>query len=376
MPRIGKYSMQLILAALLVCPAARSARADEAEPDIYDQIWSYGKLYSSDDGLIRTFDLSGRLQSEAVWFDADEGEFDDTLWRRFRFGFKSKLANNWMMQLEADFDLNESAGDWYNRLTDAYVGWKPGAHLDLRILKHSAGFTLDGATSSKELLTLQRSNLTNNLWFTTEYFTGISAKGTSRNGLKYRAGVFSASGDPEISLSEGGVFLLTSLGYDWGGALELDKAEWRLDYVHNQEDEENATRDFSDVVSLVGKFEKGRWGLWTDLAAGKGYFDQPDIWGLSLMPFYNTSAKTQLVFRYTYLSSDGDNGLRLSRYQDRVTEGRGDEYNEFYFGFNVFFYGHKLKWQNELQYATMDDASSDGGEYDGWGFSTGLRISW
>jgi phosphate-selective porin OprO/OprP len=376
MSNIAKCTFHIFLALVLTCPCAYSIRADETEPGVYDRIWDYGRLYSSDDGLFRTFDLSGRLQAEAVWFDADQGDFDDTLWRRFRFGFKSRLANDWVMQLEGDFDLNKSAGDWYNRLTDAYIGWKPGSHLDLRFLKHSAGFTLDGATSSKELLTLQRSNLTNNLWFTTEYFTGVSAKGTSHNGLKYKAGVFSASGDPEISLSEGGLFVLSSLGYDWGGAFGMDKAEWRLDYVHNQEDAGNATRDFSDVVSLVGKFEKNRWGLWTDLAAGKGYFDQPDIWGLSLMPFYNTTDRTQLVFRYTYLSSDGENGLRLARYQDDVTAGRGDGYNEFYFGFNVFFYGHKLKWQNELQYATMDDASDDGGEYDGWGLSTGLRISW
>jgi phosphate-selective porin OprO/OprP len=42
----------------------------------------------------------------------------------------------------------------------------------------------------------------------------------------------------------------------------------------------------------------------------------------------------------------------------------------------VFFYGHKLKWQTGLQYTRMDDEADDGGEYDGWGITTGLRIYW
>ena len=56
--------------------------------------------------------------------------------------------------------------------------------------------------------------------------------------------------------------------------------------------------------------------------------------------------------------------------------GRGDEYRELFAGFNWFFYGHKLKWQTGLQFTEMDDSDLGDGEYDGWGFTTGLRISW
>ena len=65
-------------------------------------------LFESDreDSFIRNFALSGRLQGDLAWVDADQGDFDDELWRRFRFGFKSKLANDWVVQLEGDFDLN------------------------------------------------------------------------------------------------------------------------------------------------------------------------------------------------------------------------------------------------------------------------------
>lgn len=363
-------------ATAVVMASAGCALADEESG--YDRVWRHATLYqNADEGLVRRIALSGRLQADAMYFDADqEGEFDDSTWRRFRFGFKADFAGDWVAQLEGDFDLNESFGDWYTRLTDAYIGWQPDESRDLRILKHSAGFTLDGATSSKKLLTLQRSNLTNNLWFTAEYFTGISLAGTVDERWSYKAGIFSTDGDEEFSSFDASYFTLVSLGYDWAGNLDMDKAVVRLDYVHNDKDIDNNTRDFSNVVSLISQWEKGSWGLWTDLSAGDGYFEQSDVWGVSLMPFYNSSDMIQWVARYTYIESDDPNGVRLGRYHGEVTVGRGDEYEEIYGGLNVFFYGHKLKWQTGLEYATMDDTAVDGGKHDGWGISTGLRIYW
>ena len=368
MPTAAKSTLALLLA---VC-----CSTTEAAPD-YDQLWSHFTLYESeDDGFIRSFALSGRLQGDLAWVDADEGDFDDELWRRFRFGFKSELANDWLVQLEADFDLNQGKDDIYSRLTDAYVGWNPDDTLDLRFLKHSAGFTLDGATSSKKLLTMERNNLTNNLWFTAEYFSGVSAKGELDSGLTYRAGIFSGDPDNEINVEKGSYFTLTSLGWDFATDTDMDRASVRIDYVYQDEDPENNTRDFSRVINLVSQWQKTNWGLWTDLSAGQGLAEQSDIWGLVLMPFYNSTDKLQWVGRYTYLDSDAANGLRLGRYEREIVEGRGDEYEEVYIGVNYFFYGHKLKWQSGVQWARMEDTIEDGGRYDGWAFTTGLRIYW
>ena len=150
----------------------------------------------------------------------------------------------------------------------------------------------------------------------------------------------------------------------------------RVDYVYNKEDVNSATRDFSQILSLVTKWETGPCNLWTDLAGGKGYAEQSDVWGLVLMPFYNYNQYIQFVMRYTYLTSADNNGLRLPRYEGMIVKGRGNEYNEIYVGLNVYFYGHKLKWQTGFDYATMKDDSDDGGEYKGWGINTGLRLYW
>ena len=68
--------------------------------------------------------------------------------------------------------------------------------------------------------------------------------------------------------------------------------------------------------------------------------------------------------------------MRVSHYEDRVVSGRGNEYNEGYAGVNVYFYGDKLKWQTGVEYASMKDDANDGGAYDGWALTTGLRMYW
>lgn len=344
----------------------------------FDKVWSYATLYENEDNrFIQKFALSGRLQPDSAWFDADQGEYTDYfLWRRFRFGFKSDIFRQWVLHIEGEFDLNESLGDAYTRLTDAYVGWSPKKNLNLKVLKQTAGFTLDGATSSRKLLTMERNDLTNNLWFIREYFTGISAKGEVDESWSYKIGIFSSDGSEELSRLEAGYFALLSLGYGFIKSPKLDLGQIRVDYVYNQEDINAGTSDFSQILSLVTKWETGPWGLWTDLSAGKGYAEQSDVWGVVLMPFHNFNLRTQVVLRYTYLSSAGDNGLRLPRYESEIVDGRGNEYNEVYAGLNVYFYGHKFKWQTGLQYASMKDDADDGGEYKGWGLSTGLRFYW
>jgi phosphate-selective porin OprO/OprP len=94
------------------------------------------------------------------------------------------------------------------------------------------------------------------------------------------------------------------------------------------------------------------------------------------MPFVNVTDKVQLVGRYTFLRSDGENGVRLNTYESRVASGRGDRYRELYIGVNYFFYAHKLKLQSGLQFADMDDRARDGGEYSGMSWTTGVRVGW
>jgi len=363
----------VVLVASCLCVQASAAFSEEN----YRRWWDYATLYENGDNeALQKFSLSGRLQAESAHFDDSQGDYDDTVWRRSRLGFKAQLYRHWVIHVEGDFDLNSDAEETYTRLTDAYVGWSPDGKLEIKVLKQSAGFTLDGATSSKKLLTLQRSNLTNNLWFTAEYFTGATVAGDISSDWSYKAGIFSSDGNDELSEFDASYFSLLSLSHSFGSHLDIDKASIRIDYVYNDEDVNSDTRDFSSVLSLITQWQLGPGGLWTDLSAGRGYADQSDLWGFTLMPFYDFNLQLQAVLRYTYMSSSEENGIRLARYENSIASGSGDRYEEVYAGFNVFFHGHKMKWQTGLQYTNMNDSARDGGNYEGWGLTTGLRLSW
>ncbi|MGI9264803.1 MAG: porin [Gammaproteobacteria bacterium] len=351
--------------------------SSQASAGSLDRIWSLASLYDNpDNALIQSVDLSGRAQGEWTNFDADQGSYDDTLWRRFRFGFKAGFAKELRVHIEGDFDFNEKLESSYDGLTEANIAWSPSEKLTLKVLKQSAGFTLDGFTSSTKLLTPERNNLTNNLWYTEEYFTGLTIQSELETGWTGKAGVFSSEGSPEISTLDAGYFTYLSLGRDFGPDLGFDKMVFHGFYVHNDEDGNVGTPKLSDVVSLVTQWEDGAWGFWGDLSAGRGWDEQSDLLGIAVMPFYNFTPKHQLVARYTWIVSDDNNGVRLGRYENEIVSGKGDEYREIFAGYNWFFYGHKFKWQTGLQYTEMDDDDLGDGEYEGWGVTTALRIYW
>jgi phosphate-selective porin OprO/OprP len=98
-----------------------------------------------------------------------------------RLGAKTK----WFRQLtfHGEVELNpQETNPFYVRLTDMYLQWSKSGQLKLTFGKHGVPFTMDGATSSKELLTIDRSNLSNNMWFPQEYMPGVSASGKRLNG--------------------------------------------------------------------------------------------------------------------------------------------------------------------------------------------------
>jgi phosphate-selective porin OprO and OprP len=257
------------------------------------------------------------------------------------------------------------------------VQWSKSAQLELTAGKQGVPFTMDGSTSSKELLTIDRSNLANNMWFPQEYIPGVSASG-ELSGWLYHVGLYS-SGEANREFGEfnGSLFTLASLGRDVADGLGAKEALLTANYIYQNPNAANTfTRQLHHVVSVNFKFEDEKWGVRTDISHGSGYLGQSDLWGLMAMPFINITPKFQVVGRETYLRSSNPNGVRLTTYESRVVPGRGDRYQELYAGANYYFYGHKLKLQSGLQFADMNDSAGDGGVYSGVSWTTGLRVSW
>lgn len=367
-------------------PSGKLDKAVETkEASIYDKIWGALVLYKNKENpVIQEFKLRGRQQDEWFYFDGSGGSDEDWVVRRTRIGFEAKMFQEFTIHSEAVLDP-QNPNPLYTKLTAAYIKWSPSKQFNLIVGKQGVNFTLDGATSSTALITIDRSNLANNIWFTEEYVPGITVTGELGKWL-YNVGYFtSGKASPEFGDFNAGSFGLVSIGYNFAEALGVDKAVLRGDFVYQDEDPNNSkgdpspfTRNEEIIGSLNFQLEDGRFDLGADLAASKGYGSQPNLLGLQFMPSYylNASKTLQAVFRYTFIESDGKNGIRFARYENRIAGGRCDRYNEFYAGLNWYLYGHKLKFQTGVQYATASDGADDGGDYHGWGVTTGVRVSW
>ncbi len=376
----------IVLLALLALPAAAQtpppppaqvSGGNTSHESAYDRIWRFAEWYENDSNpVVQKVLFTGRYQHDYATVHADEGDHDEWNVRRLRLGPRVTLFRT--LTLHGEVELNPQEADpLYVRVTDLYLQWTRSSRLVVTGGKHGVPFTMDGMTSSKELLTIDRNNLSNNMWFPQEYVPGVSLSG-QRAPWVYRAGVYSAGlANREFGEFNGGVFTLGALGYDFAGRLGAKEALLSGSYLYQQPDGANTfTRQLEHIASLNFRFEANRWGARADVSAAAGYLGQSDLWGIVAMPFANATAKLQFVGRYTFIASKEPNGVRLATYENAVVAGRGDKYNELYLGANYFFYGHKLKLQTGLQIADMNDRADDGGAYSGTSWVTGLRVGW
>lgn len=370
------YPYTAVAFVCLAVFAGSRARAADARPAL-EELWSKGTLYAGGEGsFFDSVRFVGRFHVDHARVDSALGDSSQTALRRMRLGFEAEFKGDFELHFEADYD--PSGGNLnYERLTDAYLAWSPSEAVGITVGKHGAGFTLDGMTSSKELVTIDRSNLANNVWFTEEYFPGVSVAGEVGK-FQYMSGVYSSgSRNRGFGDSDGGELVLGTVGYDFAERLGAEEALLRFNVVDNDAHADNGfTPSLGRVRSVSFLYERGRWGFGADVSSADGYFGQSDLSGASVMPSYALSETLELVARYTYVSSKAPNGVRLGRYENIVVPGRGDHYRELYAGANYYWFGHKLKLQTGLQYATLADTAGDGGRYRGWSWTTGLRVSW
>jgi len=344
----------------------------------YDRIWKdLTNWYdNSSNPVVQKILFTGRFQQDFAAVDAEQGDHDESNVRRVRFGPRVTLFHDYLVHVEVEINPQEH-NPFYVRLTDAYVAWQKHPQAVISAGKQSVPFTQEGATSSKELITIDRSNLANNIWFTQEYMPGVSLSGRADQ-WTYRAGVYSAGAmNREFGRFTGDPFTLLLVGYDFAKALHVREATLTGNYIYQHPDINNTfTKRFEQVASTHFKLEQRSWGFRGDLSKAVGYLGQRNVLGVMAMPYYNLTDKVQTVFRFTFLQSDANNGLILNTYENRVVRALGDRYRESYVGLNYYLYGHKLKLQTGLQFADMQDKAADGGAFSGASWTSALRLGW
>ena len=386
------------LTAAAVAPAfGQTAAPAVATPSTYDQIWSAAVLYKgAATDVVNEVRLTGRQHIDWYQFRNGSEQDSDFVSRRTRLGLKAQVLKDFTVHVEADLNL-EVPHPLFNKYTDAYVKWAPSKELAFIVGKQSIRYTLDGGTSSNSLVTIDRSPLAANLGFSEEYLPGVTAEGES--GLwSWRAGFFSSgAADRDFGAFNGGLISFASVSRDITAISGFAKSSLRLDYFHQTNDAQNVigtpkafSRNFKQGFSLISQNTQGAWTFDGEIGLTDGQATPiifapraapstpilPHLKALQLQSTYSFNKDWQAVARYTRVTSTNNNGVNFARYESLLNFGKGDRLEEYYFGLNRYFYGHKLKFQLGAQHSKMVDSANDGGAYAGWGFTTGLRVSW
>jgi phosphate-selective porin OprO/OprP len=367
----------------------KTAVEPAGQTDWCEKLWSLATLYKNDSNpFIQEIALTGRYQGQYAMVDSDGGNSDGWDHRRFRTGIRMKFLKDFEVKFEEFGDLNKD--DFYSGFTEAYVAWKPNDQFNLTVGKQKPKFSTDWSTSSREILTIERNIMINNLGI--DYETGVVVNGKSGN-WSYYAGAFNndvgeTGEDSEFGDLDGGWSYIASLGYDAKDTFGTEKAIVRADYIHMEHDtQDDLLTRFDNAFAASLTLKQGQWGLVSEFMYAEGddsIRNGGDFWGFYIMPSYDINKKLQVVARYTYASSS-DDALRAQNRYERGTDGiihtnpfssdsgYGESYNAGYLGLNYYICGHKLKLMTGLEYATMD-GGSDGGDNDSWTWSSGLRL--
>ena len=377
----------------------------------WDQAWSAFTLYKDENNpILQEFALQGRYQAQWAagesstedYEQAGKGEFlgSEIESRRARLGFKSKWFQNWKFegQIDVDADLEDNTGDttFYKDIYDLYLTYAPSDALNVSVGKTKVKFGREQEISSKEILTIERSGLSNALFPGELTGMWVSGKGLGEHWL-YEAGVYGADRVREFSTFDNGTVFLGKVGYDYSAQSGWDSAVVSLHYMHNTEPGNqysstswsgSSAPSFTDSIALTNDIVQGRFGLTTDILYGFGFsgnatqnnaakaIDQGDVFGINVIPSYFIADGLQLVGRLQVATGDGADSLKSPGRYDEASllpeagDAKGNTFVSTYLGLNYYLYGHKLKLMNGVEYTHLG-----GGDYDGTTFYSGLRFS-
>ena len=287
----------------------------------------------------------------------------------------------------------------YKDIYDLALTYAPSDTFNLSVGKTKVKFSREQEISSKEILTMERSLISNTLFPGELTGAWVSGKGIQDYWL-YELGIYGSDRVREFSSFDEGIVVLGKIGYDYSSQAGLDTAVVSLHYMHNTEPGFADRPDpdfvpgtsprFTDSVALTNDITSGRFGLTTELMYGSGFegtasvagvataINQPDVIALSVIPSYFIADGLQLVGRLQLANADAGNGLRVPGRYERLSklpsgannDESGNTYASAYVGLNYYIYGHKLKLMNGIEYSHMG-----GGDYDGYTAMTGLRFS-
>jgi hypothetical protein len=419
-----KYQATTLKAAAVLCGLSSAALAGEpmaqpasSEPtaapfDFCTWLSSKpGTIYKdSKNPWISEISFNGRFHMnfahiDGEGFDGSDFSEDYAEYRRFRLGGKIGFLNYFSFKGAVDLVEDGRPGgedlDWgYSQWDEAVFSFDMKKAFSLPINKLALNYGrikwhggLEARTSSNELLTVERSALSNKVYQSARP-TAITVTGTEGS-LTFAAGIASTDAN-----SPAGRDNVEGFG-TWNEGLQYfvetiyqanDDLRLGWEFLYNDANEnDDSLLGYKWATTLSAEYSIGQGGVNVegfygdngDEEIGQTNADRRgNFYGLVVTPYYwIVPAKLQAVVQYMYAGAEEDEGIRTnSRYfrastnDGDVNSGRGDELHTLYTGLNWHICGDNLKLQAGVEYTNLS-ADTDNGEADALTYLIGFRSS-
>ena len=276
--------------------------------------------------------LTGRYHGQYYWVDGGAAGSDNG-WeqRRTRIGAEGTIVEGLRFVGDVDLDTGNDT-PFVDKLNTGYLEWRPAPGWTVAAGKLRRNpLTREDGIGTNVLVTVERALLTSVYFYRNHGGIAVTRK----------SGPWTVSG-AVLSPREERDFALPTLG---GGiafvgnvARRFGDSEVRVDWLHSEADDDaNTVAPYRDVVSVNGRFVRGRLELLGDLIGARSRRDGPgDVAGVVASAEWRATPRLQLVARGEVALADRDNGLRLPpRYARRIVVAgnqRGDDYRAIYTG--------------------------------------------
>jgi Phosphate-selective porin O and P len=388
-----------------------------------------GTLYKdAGNPWISEFQVFGRFHYNAAYIDGrdvDGDKFNEayTDVRRFRLGAKIGFLNYFTFKGAADMvddprfktkkDNPEGGSiEWgYQQLDEATVTFdaqRAWGVSDLDTLgliygrfKWHGG--LEARTSSNELLTVERSAISNKLYQSARP-TGFAVNAV-KGPINVTSGIYTSDNNDNIAYANTGNNVHELGSWQDGLMYNLEviytatnDLRFGYEFLYNDANkfnsagvkQEDSLLKYKWAQTLSAEYAIGNGGINSEVfygdnggselykdadAARRGMF-----WATQITPYYwIVPAKLQAVAQYMYAGSENAQGIQTnSRYMrgdtgGNVNSGRGDCLNTYYVGLNYLVCGDNLKFQFGAQYEDLHTPGKGDGDANAWTYLFGFR---
>lgn len=349
---------------------------------------------------LQEIQIDGRMQFQMGYMDGSDvngTDFDETYneFRRFRLGVKTKFLQYFyakaVWDLVDDQRPQNGAGsvNWgYSQFDEAYLGFDLGKAinssfdtLELRFGRQKYVLGHEARESSKEILTVERSAISNKVYGSYRP-TGLTLEAET-GPWSFMTSLYSSTTDGRDDNDEFNWYQDALIYYVGAGYQVNDELSFYADYAYNGADVTEGDDNliaYAWATSIAADYNTDMWGVTAEFIygdnggsrIGNGAGREDTFYGFVLTPHvWIMKDQLQWVGQYQYQGSEDPEGVRVNSRYGRargtgvngidVNSGRGDAHHSFYTGLNYYVCGHAAKIMGGIEYQTMDTPA---GEFD------------